>query len=59
MTIKTRGDLIKQIHVGLDDADALTLEDILGTLELHKRLQAINDSENEIKRRLNRLYDLP
>jgi len=59
MTIKTRGDLIKQIHVGLDDADALTLEDILGTLELHKRLQDINETESTIKRRLNRLYDLP
>ena len=57
--IKTRDDLVKEIHVGLDDADVITLKDILSTLKLHKRLQAINDTENEIKLRLNKLYDLP
>ena len=57
--VKTRDDLVKEIHVGLDDADVITLKDILSTLILHKRLQAINDTENEIKLRLNKLYDLP
>ena len=57
--VKTRDDLVKEIHVGLDDADVITLNDILSTLKLHKRLQAINDTENEIKLRLNKLYDLP
>ena len=57
--VKTRDDLVKEIHVGLDDADVITLKDILSTLKLHKRLQTINDTENEIKLRLNKLYDLP
>lgn len=57
--IKTRDDLVKEIHVGLDDADVITLKDILSTLKLHKKLQAINGTESEIKRRLTQLYDLP
>ena len=57
--IKTRDDLVKEIHVGLDDADVITLKDILSTLKLHKKLQAINGTESEIKLRLNKLYDLP